>query len=384
MANATSNNVTNNNAVAVNEDVKNVKKGPGIKARELINYAVNGVGLPVHVICPVGGNRPAGLKDLPFNIVGLSKDGVEGVDYFDGYVPSEFAPEDLHTRYMARQNPDAPALPDWIEFTGFVYEGETESGNQKIVVVAAGDFKIYRVSQGEPAPEDMYVYCESAPALVLPETAVAESALVAPVDESAGAPVGVAGQIKARGKVYRGKDGTFNLRSDGNTIPGVIADYADVGYTPPSFVCDVDIVDFVLKDAGNNQGRFDSIVADRIEQVKLGKGETLSDYPDALYAAGDFTVVGEPREDKAKKTVTLSLKSTLYPSLRIRLEATGGNGTFARSYAAGSEDGDLIRVERADGFLNGFGFLMRNAKAKNLTKQAAKRAAKAEQAVQAA
>lgn len=353
MANATNNNTGNNNG-----------NGKLTKIQKIVNQAKIGAGRVMEIVSPVGGNRPANDE---YNRLSLHADET----YVTLLTPASGLPQgdsEIVTRYALDKDGKEGVTPDSVKANGVEVPWTTESGNTELFLVAEDAPQVFPGGEGLLPPPTSYT--EIAPA---PETAdepAEDGAQAAPeANDADGGP----GKVYLGGKVYRLRGGVkFNTLSLGETISGEIAEWADIPYVRRGFACEVGLVDFIEVDGAVGLG---SVVADEINVLAVGEK-----FVDGLFLRGDVTVVTEPVEEDG--TVSVGVKSALYPHFALTLTTPGGAGQFARSYALGSEVGDNIHIVNSD--LDVATGALTNVKAANTTRRDAKRAAKAAEAAQAA
>lgn len=374
MANATINNIV------TNETEENIAKGPGVSVVDLIKQAENGGGAAVHVISDVGGNRSARLKDYDLNLLTLRKPGEDGIEYPKAYVPSEQVPEGVHTAQNARENPDDNTPVDRVEFYGVEFEGLTKGGNKVTSVFATSSVAFY---PGDSAPEPVYEAVEDVPRLALTKKAAAESADVASsvqADAVSAEGSATSGAIKLRGALFVQKGSEqANLRSDGKTIPVSVQAGALNGYIPRTFKSDVVVATYDVNKGGKGVEYFANVSASGISQVVVDEGKTLADYPDGVVVSGLFTVTRDGAEDDG--VGSLQMQSERYPGLKFNIKTEGGRGVMPVAWAATSKVGDTIEVRDSYGKVNGWGVLLENPWAGNLTQRDAVVAQKVAEAV---
>lgn len=372
MANATINNTE------VNETEENVVKGPGVSVLDLIKQAENGGGAAVHVVSDVGGNRSVRLKDYDLNLITIRKNGVDGIEYPKAYVPSAEVPEGVHTAQIARGNPDDNTPVGRIEFYGVEFEGLTKGGNKVTSVFATSPVSFYA---GDSAPDPVYEVVEDVSRLALTKKSAVESADVASSVQADAAPEGTAtsGAIKLRGALFVQKGSEqANLRSEGKTIPVAVQAGALNGYIPRTFKSDVVVETYDVNKGGKGVEYFAGVSSSGISQVVVDEGKTLADYPDGVVVDGLFTVT---REGAQKDGVgSLQMESERYPGLKFNIKTGGGRGVMPVAWAATSKVGDVIEVRDSYGKVNGWGVLLENPWAGNLTQRDAVLAQKASDA----
>lgn len=355
-------NATNNNTV-VNETEENVAKGPGVSVLELIKQAENGGGAAVHVICDVGGNRDARLKDYDLKII-TGRKNVDGEEVYPKiYVDSNLVPEGVQTAKMGRDNPEDKTPVTVMEFYGVEFQGTTAGGNDVTVVFPTAGVTFY---PGDSAPAPLYEAVEDVPRLNLPKKAATEAASE-PAQES-DEPKATSGAIKLRGALFvqKGKE-TANLRSDGNAIPVAIQAGALNGFIPPKFKSDVVVETYDVNKGGKGVEYFGNVSTSGISQVVVAEGKTLADYPDGVVVDGLFTVTREGADNDG--VGSLQMQSERYPGLKFNIKTEGGRGVMPVAWAATSKVGDIIEVRDSYGKVNGWGVLLENPWAGNLTQR---------------